>query len=54
MIEYADVVVDLQQGDSGKGLVCSELAKSGKYTHAIRFSGSNNAGHTIYLNGKKE
>ena len=53
MIEYADVVIDLQQGDSGKGKISNHLAKTGKYTHTIRFNGSNNCGHTIYLNGKK-
>ena len=53
MINYADVVVDLAFGDSGKGKVSSHLAKNGKYTHVVRFSGSNNAGHTIYVDGKK-
>lgn len=53
MIDYADVVVDLQYGDSGKGKVSSYLAKEGNYTHVVRFSGGNNAGHTIYVNGKK-
>ena len=53
MIEYADVIVDLAYGDSGKGKVTHQLAKSGEYTHVVRFSGGNNAGHTIYHNGKK-
>jgi adenylosuccinate synthase len=53
MIDYADVVVDLQQGDSGKGKVANYLAKTGNYTHVVRYNGSNNAGHTIYVNGKK-
>ena len=53
MIDYADVVVDLAYGDSGKGKVTHHLAKIGNYTHVIRFSGGNNAGHTIYHEGKK-
>jgi adenylosuccinate synthase len=53
MIEFADVIVDLAYGDSGKGKVCHQLCKSGEYTHCIRFQGSNNAGHTIYHEGKK-
>jgi len=53
MIEYADVIVDLAYGDSGKGKVTHLLSKSGVYTHCIRYNGSNNAGHTIYHEGKK-
>lgn len=53
MIEYADVVVDLAYGDSGKGKVTHALCKNGGYTHCIRYNGSNNAGHTIYHEGKK-
>lgn len=49
----ADVVVDLQLGDSGKGKVTHSLLKSGEYTHCVRFGGGHNAGHTIYHNGKK-
>jgi len=53
MIEYADVIVDVRAGDCGKGKVSVALTKSNKYTHCLRFSGSNNAGHTIYHNNKK-
>jgi adenylosuccinate synthase len=53
MIAYADVVVDLQQGDSGKGKISNALCKMNNYTHVIRFNGSNNCGHTIYHEGKK-
>lgn len=52
-IAYADVIVDLQQGDSGKGKIAHALCKMHDYTHVIRYNGSNNAGHTIYHNGKK-
>lgn len=53
MIDFADVIVDVRAGDCGKGKIAVELAKTGKYTHCLRFSGSNNAGHTIYHNGQK-
>jgi len=49
----ADIVVDLQYGDSGKGKVAHYLAKTGSYTHVMRYSGGANAGHTIYHEGKK-
>lgn len=54
MIEYADVIVDLQAGDTGKGKVCNALSqKENEYTHVIRYNGGGNAGHTIYVNGRK-
>ncbi len=49
----ADIVLGAQYGDEGKGKVTHHLLKSGEYTHCIRFNGSNNAGHTIYHEGKK-
>ena len=48
----ADVVVDLQYGDCGKGKVTHSLLKSGEYTHCIRYNGGCNAGHTIIHQGK--
>ena len=53
MINYADIIVDLQAGDTGKGKVAHSLLKSGEYTHVIRYNGGGNAGHTIYHNGNK-
>lgn len=54
MIEYADIIVDLQHGDTGKGKVAHNLASTpGEYTHVIRYNGGHNAGHTIYHNGTK-
>ena len=54
MIKYADVIVDLQAGDTGKGKVCNSLSKiENEYTHVIRYNGGGNAGHTIYQDGKK-
>ena len=54
MIKYADVIVDLQAGDTGKGKVCYHLSKiPDEYTHIIRYNGGGNAGHTIYKDGNK-
>ncbi len=49
----ADIIVDLQYGDSGKGKVAHFLCKTGKYTHVLRYNGGCNAGHTIFHKGKK-
>ena len=49
----ADVIVDLQYGDCGKGKVTHSLLKSSEYTHCVRYNGGHNAGHTIYHEGKK-
>ena len=49
----ADIVVDLQYGDCGKGKIAHDLCKRHEYTHVIRYNGGCNAGHTIYHNGKK-
>ena len=50
---YADVIVDLQYGDCGKGKVANALCRDGDYTHIIRYNGGCNAGHTIFNKGKK-
>ena len=49
----ADIVVDLQYGDCGKGKIAHALCKEKNYTHVIRYNGGCNAGHTIYHEGKK-
>jgi len=49
----ADVVVDLQYGDCGKGKVAHALCRENNYTHVIRYNGGCNAGHTIYHDGVK-
>lgn len=49
----ADVVVDLQYGDCGKGKIAHALCKENNYTHVIRYNGGCNAGHTIFHHGKK-
>tara|TARA_R110002020_G_scaffold268819_3_gene484086 strand:+ start:28421 stop:29425 length:1005 start_codon:yes stop_codon:yes gene_type:complete len=48
----ADVIVDLQYGDCGKGKVSHHLLKNEKYTHCIRYNGGCNAGHTIIHKGR--
>jgi adenylosuccinate synthase len=54
MVYCADVIVDLQAGDTGKGKVAHALAKKpNRYTHIIRYNGGGNAGHTVYHNQKK-
>lgn len=53
MIRYADVIVDLQAGDTGKGKVAHAKCNSGVYSHVVRYNGGGNAGHTIYHKGEK-
>ena len=49
----ADVIVDLQYGDCGKGKVAHHLCQTKKYTHVLRYNGGANAGHTIFHKGKR-
>ena len=49
----ADIVVDLQYGDTGKGKITHFLCTKKKYTHVLRYNGGGNAGHTIFHHGKK-
>jgi len=49
----ADIVVDLQYGDCGKGKVAHALCRANNYTHVIRYNGGCNAGHTIFHEGEK-
>ncbi len=46
-----DVLLGLQWGDEGKGKIVDYFA--GKYDVVVRFQGGPNAGHTLYVNGKK-
>ena len=46
-----DVVLGAFYGDEGKGKVIDFLSKDAKYS--VRFSGGNNAGHSIEVDGKK-
>ena len=45
------VLVGAQWGDEGKGKICDLIA--GDFDAVVRYSGGNNAGHTIVVNGKK-
>ena len=47
----ADVLLGLQWGDEGKGKIVDVLTPS--YDIIARFQGGPNAGHTLYINGKK-
>ena len=50
-MKNVDVVLGLYYGDEGKGKVIDYLSGDSKY--AVRFSGGNNAGHTIEVDGIK-
>lgn len=45
------VLVGTQWGDEGKGKICDLIA--GEFDGVVRYSGGNNAGHTIVVDGKK-
>jgi len=45
------VVIGTQWGDEGKGKIVDWLAESAK--GVVRFQGGHNAGHTLWVNGKK-
>lgn len=50
-MKNVNVVLGAFYGDEGKGKVIDYLSNDAKY--AVRFSGGNNAGHTISVDGKK-
>ena len=52
-IDYVDICCGLNWGDEAKGKIIAELAKSNKYSFVCRWAGGSNAGHTVYVNGKK-
>lgn len=52
-IKYVDIVFGISWGDEGKGKVTSYLTKKGNYDFVCRWAGGNNAGHTVFLKGKK-
>ncbi len=47
-----DILLGLQWGDEGKGKIVDLLAP--QYDIVARFQGGPNAGHTLYVNGKKQ
>lgn len=50
-MKTADIIVGAQWGDEGKGKWVHRLSRD--YDLVVRFQGGNNAGHTIYVDGKK-
>ena len=46
-----DVILGLQWGDEGKGKIVDYFAPN--YDVIARFQGGPNAGHTLYVDGKK-
>ena len=50
-MKCVNVVLGAFYGDEGKGKIIDYLSTNAKY--AVRFSGGNNAGHTIEVDGKK-
>ena len=51
MIEAVDIIYGLAWGDEGKGKIANAMAKH--YDFVCRWNGGPNAGHTVYVNGKK-
>lgn len=52
-IDKVDICVGLNWGDEAKGKIVSYLSKNKNYDFFCRWSGGNNAGHTIYKDGIK-
>lgn len=47
------VLVDLMRGDSGKGKISKVLNDKYNYSAIIKFNGSGNAGHAVWIGDKK-
>lgn len=45
------IIIGAQWGDEGKGKIVDFFAKD--YKHVVRFHGGHNAGHTLWVDGKK-
>ena len=54
MIKAVDIIFGLSWGDEGKGKVVNDLLKKMSYELCIRFNGSGNAGHTIYMDSRDD
>ena len=52
-IKKVDIVCGLAWGDEAKGKIVADLLKTNDYDWVCRWSGSHNAGHTIYFNNQK-
>lgn len=54
MKAIVDVVMGLQYGDEGKGRIVDHILNENKYyTISARYCGGNNAGHSVWIDGKK-
>lgn len=53
MIKKVDICCGLAWGDEAKGKIVSQLSKENCYDFVCRWSGGNNAGHTVYVNDNK-
>ena len=51
-MDIVDIVLGCSFGDEGKGKVVFDLLNN-NYDLCVRFNGSGNAGHTIYLDNQK-
>jgi adenylosuccinate synthase len=52
-MHYHTIIVGLQHGDEGKGKFVDWFVNYHQIRHVVRFNGGPNAGHTIYVDGKK-
>ena len=52
-IKGVDICCGLAWGDEAKGKIVSQLSKNGDYDFVCRWSGGNNAGHTVFVDGEK-
>jgi adenylosuccinate synthase len=52
-IKKVDICFGLAWGDEAKGKIVAHLAKNKNYNFVCRWAGGSNAGHTIYVDGKK-
>ena len=50
-VEFVDIIFGLCWGDEGKGKISNAISKD--YDAVCRWNGGSNAGHTVYINGKK-
>ena len=48
-----DILIGLMWGDEGKGKAILDLLSMGTYEASARYQGGPNAGHTLYVDGKK-
>ena len=52
-VANVDICCGLSWGDEAKGKIVTELLKKNKYNFVCRWSGGSNAGHTVYIKGRK-